>query len=125
MPEKKNKGGRPRKEIDYPKLEALCKIQCTGEECASVLQIDYDTLNNALKRDGYGGFSEYLKRHSSSGKASLRRLQWKAAEALNTAMLIWLGKQYLGQTDKKDAFDQELPTPVKVTIQVEDGRLDI
>ena len=125
MPEKKNKGGRPRKEIDYPKLEALCKIQCTGEECASVLQIDYDTLNNALKRDGYGGFSDYLKNHSSSGKASLRRLQWKAAEALNTAMLIWLGKQYLGQTDKKDAFDQELPTPVKVNIQVEDGRLDI
>jgi hypothetical protein len=33
------------------------------------------------------------------GKASLRRMQWRAAER-STAMLIWLGKQYLGQTGK-------------------------
>jgi hypothetical protein len=29
----------------------------------------------------------------------LRRLQWKGAEAGNPTMLIWLGKQMLGQRD--------------------------
>ena len=31
---------------------------------------------------------------------SLRRQQFKSAEAGNVTMQIWLGKQYLGQTDK-------------------------
>lgn len=31
---------------------------------------------------------------------SLRRAQMKLAESGNATMLIWCGKQYLGQTDK-------------------------
>ena len=97
----KNKGGRPRKEIDWEQLEKLCAIHCTGEECASVLKISYDTLNEAIKRKGYSGFQEYFKKYSGSGKASLRRMQFKSAESGNATMLIWLGKQYLGQRDYK------------------------
>ncbi len=33
---------------------------------------------------------------------SLRRKQWRAAEEGNTTMLVWLGKQYLGQKDKSE-----------------------
>ena len=29
-------------------------------------------------------------------------MQWKAAERGNTSMLIWLGKQILGQSDKQE-----------------------
>jgi hypothetical protein len=36
------------------------------------------------------------------GRMSLRRLQWKKAQEGNTTMLIWLGKQYLGQSDKQE-----------------------
>lgn len=97
----KNKGGRPRKEIDWEQLEKLCAIHCTGEECASVLKINYETLNEAIKREGYEGFPEYFKKYSGSGKASLRRMQFKSAESGNATMLIWLGKQYLGQRDYK------------------------
>lgn len=43
-----------------------------------------------------------LERGRESGKASLRRLQWKAANAGNTTMLVWMGKQYLSQTDRQD-----------------------
>ena len=77
-PRNKNLGGRPRAEIDYPKLEAMCALMCTGEECASVLGIDYDTLNNALARDGHVGFSDFLKKHSAKAKMSLRRAQFRA-----------------------------------------------
>ena len=109
----KSKGGRPAKVIDYPKLEALCKIQCTGDECAAVLGMDYDTLNTALTRDGNGGFSDYRKEFANSGKASLRRLQFKAAEAGNVTMLIFLGKNLLGQRDQPE---QEGHSPGTVSI---------
>lgn len=102
----KNKGGRPRTEIDYKTLTGLCRIQCTGEECASVLGIDYDTLNRRLKQDGHGGFTDYLKRHSMAGKASLRRMQFRSAEGGSIPMQIWLGKQYLGQSEQNhNLFD--------------------
>lgn len=88
-----------KKKIDYKMLNKYCEIQCTGEECAGLLDIDYDTLNNRLKEDGKGGFSEYFKRKSAKGKASLRRKQYQIASGGNPTMLIWLGKQWLGQND--------------------------
>ena len=41
---KKNKGGRPRKEIDFELVDNLLGITCTGEEVASILEIEYDTF---------------------------------------------------------------------------------
>ena len=91
---------RPIITIDYEVVDKLCHIQCTGEEIASVLGIDYDTLQRAVKRDHKKSFAEYSEQKRSGGKASLRRMQWKAAESGNTTMLIWLGKQMLNQSDK-------------------------
>lgn len=103
---KKKKGGAPKKLIDYSKLDKLCAIHCTGEECAAILEVDYDTLNNSLKSDGFGGFSDYFKKKSASGKMSLRRRQYtKAVDEGNPTMLIWLGKQWLGQKDSETLVD--------------------
>jgi len=98
-PKSKNKGGRPKVVIDYVMLDKYCAIQCTGEECAALLSIDYDTLNRCLKRDHKVGFTDYYAQKSVIGKASLRRTQFKTAEAGNPTMLIWLGKQWLGQRE--------------------------
>ena len=92
---------RPLKSIDLDKLDKLIGIFCTGEECASVLEIDYDTLNAILKREKGLGFSEYYKIKSGVGRASLRRRQFQMAEK-NPALAIWLGKQYLGQVDRQE-----------------------
>ena len=46
-------------------------------------------------------FAEVYKIYSVSGKISLRRWQFKMAEK-NVTMAIFLGKQYLGQTDKTE-----------------------
>ena len=35
-------------------------------------------------------------------KVNLRQLQWKWAEKGSNALLIFLGKQYLGQTDRNE-----------------------
>lgn len=98
----KNKGGRPKYEIDYETLDDLCKIMCTGEEIASILNIDYDTLNKRLKEEKHGGFSDYYKKMSAKGKKSLRRVQYEQALDGNTTMMVWLGKQYLDQKDKQE-----------------------
>lgn len=102
-----NKGGRPRIELDYNTIDKLCAIQCTGEEIASVLNIDYDTLNRRIKQDTDMSFTEYFIKKAGNGKASLRRRQFELAANGNVTMLVWLGKQYLGQSDKSDIMIDE------------------
>lgn len=94
--------GRPKKILNQNGIETvktLARIQCTDEEIASVLGATVDTL---LNKNNKAAFLEAKAQGQESGKASLRRMQFKTAEAGNATMLIWLGKQYLGQTDKQD-----------------------
>lgn len=93
MATSKKRSGRPRKEVDMALVGRLAKIQCTEEEIASVIGCSVDTLARQEN------FAEVYKKNKDGGKQSLRRMQWKIAET-NPTMAIWLGKQYLGQTDK-------------------------
>lgn len=105
-PKAPKKNGRPKKVVDLEKVRRLSAIMCTQEEIASVLMASVDTLSRTP------GFAEAYKSGRETGKASLRRLQWKHAQT-NPAMAIWLGKQYLGQTEKADDGDgQERVTVV-------------
>jgi hypothetical protein len=92
-------GGRPKKVIDYETVEKLASLQCTQEEIASFLGVSVDTLTRDPK------FCGTYKGAIDRGRMSLRRHQWRALEAGNSTMLVWLGKQYLGQRDK---FDHEV-----------------
>ncbi len=47
-------------------------------------------------------FKDELADGRLQGKASLRRKQYEIAMSGNTTMLIWLGKQALGQSDKQE-----------------------
>ena len=96
------KTGRPRIAINWKQVDQMCGVHCTGEEQASILGIDYDTLNSACKREHKKSFSDYYKEKSANGKMSLRRKQYSQAMEGNTTMLIWLGKNWLGQTDKQE-----------------------
>lgn len=96
--EEKNKGGRPKIEIDKKMFENMCGLQCTKDEICCILDIDEKTLTRWCK-DTYGeGFSDIFKKKSKVGLMSLRRTQFKIAEK-NASMAIFLGKQYLGQKD--------------------------
>ena len=50
---------------------------------------------------------ETYEQKSASGKVTLRRYQLRLAEK-NAAMAIWLGKQWLGQTDREIVQVQEM-----------------
>ena len=45
-------------------------------------------------------FQRIIDEARASGRATLRRLQWQRANGGSDTMLIWLGKQMLGQKDK-------------------------
>ena len=95
--------GRPQIKINWEIVDGLCKIQCTQTEIMAFINIGKHTLYNACLRDHKVEFNTYYSQKSEGGKCSLRRMQWKAAEKENAALLIFLGKQYLGQSDKIEA----------------------
>jgi hypothetical protein len=103
-------GGRPKIVIDYALAEKLAFIQCTVLEIAHMLNVNEKTL---LKNKQ---FMELHKKGQENGKSSLRRLQWKSAEAGNVTAQIWLGKQYLGQRDKSELTGKDgqplVPQPI-------------
>lgn len=82
---------RPRKQINEDQLRQLAAIQCTMKEMASVMEVSVDTLER--------NYAEIIKKGQDEGKSSLRRAQYKAAMGGNATMLVWLGKQLLGQKD--------------------------
>lgn len=84
--------GQQRIPVNEEMLLALAKIQCTQAEIASVLKID----ENCIERH----HRDILQQGYDEGKKTLRRMQWDAAQKGSVPMLIWLGKQYLGQKDR-------------------------
>ena len=101
--------------INKEQFESLCKIHCTHDEICAVLGITDVTLYAWLKQQ-YGedvSLKEIMSYYAAGGKASLRRIQWKQAET-NPAMAMFLGKNYLGQSDRPAESEQELENATNI-----------
>jgi len=110
------KMGRPPLTFDKEKFESYCAIMCTEVEIAALLKMSVDTLERRVKEVYGQTFAEAYKTLSSGGKMSLRRAQFQAAEKGNVAMLIWLGKQLLGQVERGDsALSGEPPMRIHIS----------
>lgn len=102
----KNRVGRPSDyNLDIKQLEELCHIHCTMSEIEAITRADEDTINTFVIKNGYQNFRTFYAKHSSEGKMSLRRRQYHKAMhggedgKGDSAMLKWLGKQWLNQRD--------------------------
>ena len=105
--------GRPRKVIKQEQFEAMCQIQATQEEITLVLGVTDKTLNAWCRRTYGKRVSDVFREKRSAGKISLRRKQWKLADR-SAAMAIFLGKQFLGQTDKTEMeVSAEVQNPLR------------
>lgn len=104
-------------------FEKLCEIFCTRKECAHVLGMDVRTLdkNIAETYPDTPTWEEAFERFSSTGRESLRRKQFELALSGDRTMLIWLGKNVLGQRDDPKKQEQE-PTRGKL-VQFEGKKL--
>lgn len=96
---------RPRKELEniqfdgWDQLDALI-IWASEEYCAEKLGISVDSLARRLKERGYS-FAEYKRQKQEPMRINLLKKQYDVAMQGNVALLIWLGKQYLGQSEKQ------------------------
>ena len=92
---------RPAKPIDLRQVEELARIGCTEEDMAAVLGVSVDTIQR--RKRSSAEFCGVIEKGRASLRNSLRRLQVRKALEGNTTMLIWLGKQLLGQSDRQSA----------------------
>lgn len=95
--------GRPQKEIDKEQFEKLCEIQCTQDEICAFFDVTDKTLTRWCKQTYKMGFAETFRIKRKSGFISLRHAQYQALKEGNPTMLVWLGKQWLGQSEKPSA----------------------
>ena len=86
---------RPKKyDIDTEQVEYLASIGCTNIEIADMYGCSSDLLEKS--------YSEFITKGKANLKKRLRKAQLDAALSGNSTMLIWLGKQMLGQVDKTE-----------------------
>lgn len=83
--------------IDMVELEKLAMMQCTDEEIAAWFGVTTRTIERRRKAKV---FQEAMERGKAKGRVSMRRMQLRLLEQGNATMGVWLGKQYLGQTDE-------------------------
>lgn len=112
--------GRPKKELNWEEFDKLCAMQCSQREIAGWFDVSVDTIERRVEETWGIKFAEYFEEKRSAGKIALRRKQFDVAMGGNVALLIWLGKQYLGQSDKQDVLSN---TNIQINISKEDNEL--
>ena len=97
---KEKKMGRPVKEIDEDLLYKLAQIHCTMKEMVDIIGVSEDTLKRR-----YAGL---IDKGKAEGKMRLRRKQIEVAMSGNPALLIFLGKSMLGQSESPVAEQDKI-----------------
>ena len=95
--------GRDKKVIDPQEVEKLAAIGCKNSEICEWFGIDDSTLNY--------NFKHQIAKGREGLKQSLRRAQLSLALGGNAVMLIWLGKNILGQSDNPTDSQANAPLP--------------
>jgi hypothetical protein len=91
------KPGKPLPDIDLEQVQAAAGIGCSAEEIAAVLKMSATRFYQRMREEPR--LKEAMESGRENGRATLRRYQWQAAQGGNPALLIWLGKQLLGQKE--------------------------
>lgn len=88
------KVGRPKANVDPRLVEQLASIGCSNKEIAAACNCSTDTIER--------NFAAEITKGRENGKTRLRKKQIEVALAGNVTMLIFLGKNMLGQADKQE-----------------------
>ena len=105
-----DKGGRPPFEFTPKVLQQihdLASYMCTKEEVANIIGCHRTTLyRNEEAIEAYN-------KGVNVAKQKIRKTQFDIATKLNSSiMAMWLGKVYLGQSDKVQNTDDNVPLPI-------------
>jgi hypothetical protein len=114
MSEKPKKAGRPKLEIDGELVEKLAGIGCPNKEIAAIVGCSVDTLDRH--------FADVIAKGRENGKTRLRKKQIEVALAGNVTMLIFLGKNMLGQADKQEISGPDGSPVMQLPLSVEQDK---
>lgn len=102
MSHQRCKTGRPKKSVDWNIVDEKLQKGCSGVEISAWLGISFNTLYAKCRKEKNIDFNAYSQIQKSKGNIPLREIQYDIAVSGDKQMLIWLGKQRLGQSDKSD-----------------------
>jgi hypothetical protein len=97
--QKRDVGGRPTVEVSPSMVQKYAEIGCTQKEMASLFSVSPRTLGRYLTKPEFRMAKERGDAHVN---VSLRKKQLELALKGDRTMLIWLGKQRLGQSERPE-----------------------
>jgi hypothetical protein len=100
------KGKMPKK-IDWELAARIAATNCPITDIAAIMQLSTERLRARCKRDLKVPLAEWVNAQRSHYRNRLREAQIEVALRGNPTMLIWLGKQHLGQMDKMEKIDKD------------------
>jgi hypothetical protein len=105
---------RPKVDIDEEQVEEMAAIGCTVAEIAGIVGCSPRTVERRAAAP--------VARGRARLNISLRGKQIEMAMSGNASMLIWLGKQLLGQREKADTtWREEIVTVEEIAPKPSDG----
>jgi hypothetical protein len=131
----RNKAGRPRRPFDWNLVDSLCILQASIDYIAERILISegkpvnaksVDTATKLIQRrikEKWGmNFVLYTEKKLEGRKIQLRQTQWELAiKKQNPTMAIWMGKNYLNQSDKVEQKSEVKQETTEVVYQAEWG----
>lgn len=91
---------------EYEFFEELCSKFCEQKEISNIMRTSITKINLYCKKhyidedDGHKmTFGEVQEMFRSRGALKIRNKQWELIEKGNLQMIMWYGKNYLGQKD--------------------------
>lgn len=97
---------RPELPIDWKIVDEFLACGSPGTEIASYFSMHPNTFYRKVEETFNVSFSEYCQQKKSIGDALIRKAQYEKALGLtkdgDNTLLIWLGKQRLGQSEKNE-----------------------
>ncbi len=113
---------RPKKVVDWKKVDELLIAGCLGTEIAAHFDMHHDTFYRKVE-EHYGiGFTAYSAEKKAIGVSCIRKAQYdKAVNDKDNTMLIWLGKIRAGQ--REEAQDLQPKNDDLIAVQQENMTL--
>lgn len=114
--------GRPPIQFDLEGVSALAALNCTLQEVAAFFGVSESTVEHRFTQEPE--LKATWEKGKATGKLSLRRKQTELANGGNVTMLIWLGKQLLGQNDRLEhGVDANAQVIIKRVLGISDSEV--
>ena len=100
--------GRPRKPIDWARVDQLLEAGCPATEIAPHFNMCADRFRRRVEKEFGIRYTEYAATRHKRGDSRIREKQFEKALNGDNTLLIWLGKNRLSQSDNPAVEAAEL-----------------